>query len=148
MSQSTAPAARAKVVELLTAALTSTKVSWGGPSEAEDITDEMVYLGSVRRNVELRGMGVPASTQGTFSEDYRFPVMAVGRREGDDEQAAETRAWALVDAIETAIRADLSLAGVLHSLHAEFGDQEVSTEPLPDGWLYRASVELVCTSLI
>lgn len=148
MSTSTAPAARAQVLSLLTAALPSSRVTWGGPSEAEDITDEMVYLGTVTRTVNLRGMGVPASTQGMFDEEYRFPVIAIGRREGDDEQAAEERAWQLVDVIETAIRADLSLDGTLRSLNAEFGDQEVSTEPLNDGWLYRASVELVCTSLI
>lgn len=148
MTASTALAARIAVKALLAAQLsTTTRVTWGGPSETEDLAQEMVYLGPVQRRVEIHAMGQPATQRGSFYEEYNFPVIAIGKLEGDDEQAAETRAWALVDVIEQAIRADLSLGNLLNN-GAEFGNQEVSTEPLPDGWLYRASVELVCTGTV
>lgn len=138
MTPSTAPAAKAAIKALLTTALPSTTVTWGGPSESEDVTDEMVYMGSVRRTLDPKVLGAQH-----FEEEYSFPVIALGRLEGDNEQSAETRAWAMVESIEAAIRADLRLGGVLNHF-ALFGEQEVSTEPLNDGWLYRASVEIVC----
>lgn len=147
MSASKAPAARQQVVDLLVAALPSTRVTWGGPSEAEDIASEMVYLGSVTRTVEIRAMGSPATTTGMVGEEFSFPVIAMGELEGDNEKNAEVRAWALVDAIEQAVRGDLSLGGILNQ-GAGFGDQEVTTTASDAGWIYRASVELVCTAVI
>jgi hypothetical protein len=146
MAASTVPAAKQALLDMLRAlpALNAVSVTSVQPTEAEDLADEMMFFEDpVVRVPEWRTLGGPSPP---LDETYTITVAVRNRVYGDDANAAETRTWALVALIETAIRANLRLGGLIRTL--EFGEQEVSTAPLSDGWYGEASVPLVCTARI
>jgi hypothetical protein len=109
-------------------------------TETEDLVDEMVFFEGVVRLPEWRVLATPPP----LDETYTLTLKVRNRSYDDDAQSAEQRTWAIVALIETAIRADLRLGGLLRGL--EFDEQEITTVPLSDGWYGEATVPIVCTA--
>jgi hypothetical protein len=102
----------------------------------------MIYFADpVTRVPEWRVLGGPSPP---LDETYTLTLMVRNRVYDDDRNTAETRTWALIAIIEQAVRADLRLGGLIRGF--EFGEQEVSTSQLSDGFFGEATVPLICTA--
>lgn len=110
MPASTAPAAKAAILALLAArpALASVDRRWGGPTEEEDVSEEMIWLGDVVQEGFWRVLG-----GGYRHERYTIGLAVAVRKYGDDEQATELRAWVLLDEVAAALNTDPWLGGLL-----------------------------------
>lgn len=145
MAASTVPAAKAAILALLIARpnLNTVAITWGGPTEQEDLQDEMVYFDDpVIRRPNWGSLG-----NREIREEYVLTLRSQNRSVGDDQAGTETRAWALVFEIEQALRADLKLGSTLWQ-PLEFDEQEYRTVALSDGWYGEISIPLVCTARI
>jgi hypothetical protein len=151
MAASTAPEAKRRILALLLdrAELNEVKISPGGPTEEEDREPEMVYFdGPTVRDPSWIVMG------GQMDEDYTLTLIVELTKPGDDEIDAEERCWELIDEIEQALRADLSLDGLLQGDGLNetpplgFGQQDVQTIPHGDAWRAQATVPVQCHARI
>lgn len=151
MAASTVPAAKQAILDLLTARpnLNLVAITWGEPTEQEDKqVDELIFfLGGVGRQPDWRVLG------GDYlDETYTLTLQVQNRFYGDDPAACEARTWELVDEIEQAIRADTTLGGIVKGNSdrgaIDFGEQEVDSHPLSDGWVGVATVPLICSTRI
>lgn len=142
MSASTIPSAKAALLGLMQGALTDVRVTWGGPTSEEDTALEMAHLGNVEQTEEWGALGNQRR-----DEDYDIEVFILVRQSGDDEQATETRAWAIRELLATALRADPTLGGVL-SKWAEITATTQDNTPLMDGWFTRLRVTVHCEARI
>jgi hypothetical protein len=143
MAASTVPAAKAAILTMIRAIpdLNAASISWAGPTETEDLVDEMVFFEGNRPAARVAGPRDPSAA----GRDVHAHAEAVRNRSYDDDaQSAEQRTWAIVALIETAIRSDLRLGGLLRGL--EFDEQEITTVPLGDGWYGEATVPIICTA--
>lgn len=150
MAASTAPAAKQALLDILKDRpnLNAVQITWGEPSEQEDLQDELIYFQDpVTRQPDWRVLG------GDYlDETYSLILVIKNRTYGDDRGATETRTWALVDEVEQAIREDVTLGGVLKGNSdrgaIDFDEQEVVTSQLSDGWFGVATVPLICSTRI
>jgi hypothetical protein len=150
MPASTVPAAKQAILNLLTAraALNTVAVTWSQPTEQEDLQDEMVFFdGPIVRQPEFRVMG------GNYlDETYTLTLMVRNRVVADDAAAAEARCWQIVDEIEQSVRQNPTLGGILSDSvdyrALDFGEQEVKSVPLSDGWYGEGVVPLICHARI
>lgn len=145
MAASTAPAAKQAILDLLKARpnLNLVAITWGEPTEQEDLQDEMIFFqGGVERVPEWNVLG-----GAPLDETYTLTLRVENRYYGDDPAAAEARTWALVGELEAAVRSDLRLGGVLR-IPIVFADQEIRSRPLSDGWYGEADIPLVCSARI
>jgi hypothetical protein len=108
---STVPAAKAALLTMIRAIpdLNAASISWAGPTETEDLVDEMIFFEGTGRLPEWRVLATPPP----LDETYTLTLKIRNRSYDDDAQSAEQRTWAIVALIETAIRADLRLGGLL-----------------------------------
>lgn len=143
MSDSTVPAAKAAILTLLQGAsgLAGVKVSWGGPTQLEDVKREMVHLGDVEQDEEDRGFN-------TTTEDYTLDIVVIVRRHGDNEQATETRLWAIRQEIADLIDTNYTLGGVLNETGARVDRTRQENLPTDEGWFSRAYVTVRCRAVI
>jgi hypothetical protein len=100
----TVPACKAAVLALLAArpALTGVVLTWAGPTKDEDFTEEMIFLGDTDRTSDWAELGA-----GRRVESYSLTVTVYVEQWGDDPQAAEQRAYALLDEVEDTLRDDI-----------------------------------------
>lgn len=140
---STVPAAKAALIVAFAAQseLADVTITWGGPTEESDMTDEMVYLGDVEQTEEDR-------TFTTTDEDYTIEVVALVRSYGDDEQATEERLWDIREALVEAVKADDTLGGLLVGTGARVERTRQDNQPLTDGWYARARLDVRCRSVL
>jgi len=144
MAASTIPAAKAALVNLLTATMPAgVTVRWGGPTNEGQMTDEMSYLGDVTQSEEWVGLKSAGRV-----EDYTIELVITVRSHEDNEQTAETRLWQLRELAAGALRADPHLGGVLNEAGAELAETRQDNLPLTDGWACRARVTVHCRSRI
>jgi hypothetical protein len=94
---SSVPAVKSAVIGLLSAhAWPASKptVTWGGPTENEDFTQEMVYMAPAPGSDEYTVLGM-----GRVDEAFTLPIVVDVFQYGDDLQATETRAYQVRDEI-------------------------------------------------
>jgi hypothetical protein len=125
-------------------ALNQVGITWGEPTKQDELQDELIFFEDpTARTPFWRTQGGPSPP---LDETYTLTLKVRNRVYNDDANAAETRTWALVAIVEQAVRANLRLGGLIRSL--EFGDQEVFTSDLSDGFYGEATVPLICTARI
>jgi len=145
MAVSTAPAAKQKLLDLFNASVDLTGVTrtWAAPTKDEEYTEEHVWLGDVSQTEKWASLGAQKR-----DEDYTVEVVVQVTRPGDDEITVETRAWQLQAAVTAAVRADVTLAGVL-SQWAEVVSTRMETRPAgPSSWLAKGTLLVHCRSRI
>lgn len=99
-NNSSVPAVKAALFSMLTTALPTTQVMYAAASV--DFARESAWLGQADFSEET----VAGFTSGPnpHNEAYVVPVVFMATAEGDDPQATEERAWALVALFEDALR--------------------------------------------
>ncbi len=147
MPATTAPTAKARILALIAARpnLSAITPTWGGPTEAEDLAEEMIYLGRTLGTEEWRTLGA-----GNRHESYLIAVHVVVLKYGDDEQATEERAFALLDEISAALAADKFLAaGGTQLLYtpAAIESWEQTNTPTPDQWGAQIVAQIRCEAM-
>ncbi len=122
---------------------TAPTISWGSPTESEDITFDMIYLGptAVPQN-EYVTLGA-----GRIDETYRISVLADVYRYGDDEQATEQRAWQLLDGVMTVVDANKTLNGTVNRTTGFRFDQR-NPIPNPQHWRSQILIEVAVVGIV
>ena len=145
MANSTVPAAKAALLSIFATALAgeSVDISWAAPSDDEDYTDEMVWLGDVDYEDSFKVLGAQR-----IDEEYTIPVSIQVVREGDNPQATEERWWALRALCVNALRDDLTLGGVVNQWVGSFPSNNETRPAGPKQWLSRGTVSLTCRARI
>jgi hypothetical protein len=143
MPATTAPAAKAAILAAIAArpALAAITPGWGGPTEESDVTEEMIYLGRVRGDGEWRTLGA-----GNRHESYAVELRVVVMKYGDDEQATEERAFALLDEVSAALYADKFLGGLLYT-PAAIESWEQTNNPAPEQWNAQIVAQIRCEAM-
>jgi len=142
MPASTVPAAKAALKTLLEGwAWTGgvPVIMWGPPTESEDIPPglELIYFGDADASERDQTLGGTAS-----KEFYNLRVVIDVRKEGDEEQATETRAWALYGHVTTLLDQNRTLSGTLVALQDRTFRQTNNFEPAK--WWTRITIEQAC----
>jgi hypothetical protein len=142
MPASTAPAAKQAILTLLAArpALASVDRTWGSPTETDDITAEMIFLGDVELTGEFRALGGQRR-----DEDYTITISVAVHQYGDDEQSTEERAWDLLDEISGALATDPYLGGLLYEAAAIRSARQTNT-PAPNQWGALITAQIGCAA--
>jgi hypothetical protein len=143
---STAAQAKRAILDLLATsdALEGVELSWAGPTQDADVKHRMVWLGkTVQTEKWATSLGAKKR-----DEDYHVTVIAQVWKDGDDPEQTELKAWDLQSAVSEAIRADLTLGGLLAQF-AELSSTEVEPLPAsPRGWRARAEMKVHCVARI
>lgn len=116
------------------------EIKYGQPTEGEDLPfgGEMLFLGETRATAAPPGLGVRRDE--TFNLRFVIDV----RREGDDEQATEARAWELLEAAEAAIWAAPTIGGTVNRVT---GVETVQVNaPEPQAWRTQLVVDVACVA--
>lgn len=119
-------------------------ITWGAPTEKEDVTYDMIYLGPVNDQ--------PAEDQflvlgDRVNESYRLTVMVDVYRYGDDEQATELRAWQLHDGVLSVLAADRTISGTVTQLTG-FRVRQSNPVPQPSQWRSQILIEIAVVGLV
>lgn len=141
MASSTAPEAKARIIALLQArpGLAGVQVTWGSPTEDEDIRREMIYLGATEIDGEWRTLG------GQWRhESYSIALTVHVAQYGDNEQATEERAFALLDEVSGALASDSWLGGLLEGAPAALERITQTNTPGPQQWAAQVSAQVRC----
>jgi hypothetical protein len=144
---STAPLAKTAILAALAArvALADVTRTWGGPTENEDLTEEMIHLGRVRGTGMWKTLGA-----GKRHESYTVELRVVVLKYGDDEQATEERAFALLDEVSAALNADKFLANggsqLLYTPAAIESWEQMNT-PTPEQWGAQIVAQIRCEAM-
>lgn len=158
MSVSTAPTAIANLIAAikLQSAAISQDVFPFGIQRGEPIhdwpVDDGIYISQTNRT--LQRLEMRAGTVGYLREDYVLVVeIAVFRggdavAPGDTTSAIEQRCWDLVNAVETAVRNDLTLAGAVPEAFPESSVIVSEWDPDNAGRRVRATVHVHCWAFI
>lgn len=142
MPASTAPAAKQAILTLLAArgALASVTRTWGGPTETDDMTAEMIFLGDVELTGEFRALGGQRR-----DEDYTITLHIVVQQYGDNEQSTEERAWTLLNEVSSALVSDRYLGGLLYEA-AAITEARQSNTPAPNQWGAHITAQIGCSA--
>lgn len=105
---STVPAVKARLIELVAAALPGKQVTYSHPGDSQ--RDEGVYLGDVRGT---RGYAAMRAGRKPRQEEYQVDLYCVAIRAGATAEKAETEAFALSATVENALAEDPTLGGLL-----------------------------------
>lgn len=125
MATSTIPALKAALLSLLAAraGLAGVQVVYGAP--LPNPGREFISLGGTDGSQETAALG-----RLRREEEYRLTIYVSVLREGQDQQAATERVFALVAEVEDAVRADPSVGGVVRTalLDGPFTLEEGATD--------------------
>jgi len=154
MSVSTAPAAITQLIALISAqsaAATVDNFTFGirqGEPQHDWPVDDGMYISQVSRSIqrtEMRGFSV-----GGMREDFVLQVNIGVFRGGDNVTDVEARAWALINAIETAVSSNRSLNAAVVEAWAESSTVSSEWDPAaePAGRRAIATVGVHCYSFI
>lgn len=142
MPASTAPAAKAALKALFAArpGLSTVSVMWEVPTREEQVRNEMLFFGNVTVDGSWQVMGGLRR-----DEEYSVALTLQVRREGDDPQATEERAWTLLDEVAAAIASDKYLGGLLHQAAAltSISQENVAT---PEDWWAVITAQIACAA--
>lgn len=99
--------AKAGLFTIVAAACGTVQCSYGAPGQYAE--HETVWIDDPPPFGDAASIG-----QVSHRESFDIPVVVSVLSEGNDHQAADQRAWAIVGPIEDAVRADPSLGGATH----------------------------------
>lgn len=138
-----APLAKAAILMLLAARPTLTTVDrrWFAPTEEEDISDNMIWLGDT--NIPSDDWSELGAQRRRMT--FQIEMTAAVRRYGDDPQETEQAVWALFDEIVAAIRTDPTLGGAVQQFNAVPGKQQLFAAG-PQQWEAMITAQVVCVS--
>jgi hypothetical protein len=143
---STVPAVKAALKNAIAARATivtdKVLVTWSEPVDEADYqgTLEAIWMGDVEQTEEWPGLGPRRD------EEYRIGVVIRVFQYGDDEQATETRAWALRDEVVQAVATDATLKSLLN-LGAEVERTEQRNMPAEKAWLAELTLTVRCRTV-
>lgn len=142
MAASTAPAAKAAIETALTAsaALTGVAVEWGRPAKPPTTKERIYIVGVDQVSREWAGLG-----QQRLREEYRVELLVENVEAGQDKKACEQRWWAIVNAIEIAIRADIDLGGAVQDARPQVRQQRLGVTD-DDSLISTGLVDVICRS--
>jgi hypothetical protein len=158
MSTSTVPAAVSYLIAQLQATSVVTNpisgfaiaVYRGAPLMSAPV-DEAFVIQSASRTTQRFEMVVGGGT-GYLREDFTIPLEIVVFRGGDDVGTVEARAWALLSAAESMIRADLTLGGTVLEAWPEsssmVSEWALNEEDLPIGRRASITCNVMCWQVI
>jgi hypothetical protein len=139
MSVSTAPAVKAKLVELFLTAVEAPTQVWFNRTNEEHQLAENVYVCGVRGSRQWAGLGPRRPHQ--VDENYAIEVDVEVFREGTDAEGTENRLWVIVEQLEAKLE-DPTLGNqenVKWTLVERFAQ---SSEGRNDGGLCKATLEV------
>lgn len=127
----TVPDAKSALLALLGAVTwpaPAPEVRYGQPTEGEDAPfgGEVVFLAETRGTAEPPGLG------NRRDETYTLRFVIDVRRDGDDEQTVENRAWDLLEAAENAVWANPTIGGTVNRVQRIEASQV--NVPEPQAW--------------
>jgi hypothetical protein len=127
VAASSAPVVKANLLTILRAraGLSGVNVFWANPGTA--IGQECIWLGKVS-DLESDDYLRPAPRR--KQEDYTVEVIVWCVMDGDDPQTVETRWWALVGEVESALQADPTVGGAVNQWATITGMEQ---SPFTDG---------------
>ena len=152
MSTSTAPAAITQLIALISAqsaAASTDNFTFGirqGEPQHDWPVDDGMYISQVTRSIqraEMRGQ-----TAGGMREEFVLLVNIGVFRGGDNVTDVEARAWALINAVETAVSGNRSLNSAVVEAWAESSTVSSEWDPESDGRRAIATVGVHCWSFI
>lgn len=147
MADSTIPAAKAKILELLAAraALEGVGIDWVEPAKEADVKRDMIWLGDVEQTENWATLGADRR-----DESYLLEVHCQAYRQGDKPTDTELVCFALRDEIAVMLRDHKELDGVLLSPGvASLERTRLDSPQLADqGWLSHCLLHVRCTARI
>lgn len=152
MSTSTAPAAITQLIALISAqsAAQSTDNFTFGIRQGEPVhdwpVDDGMFISQVNRQItkaEMRGQ-----VAGGMREDFVLLVNIGVFRGGDNVTDVEARAWALINAVETAVSTNRSLNSTVVDAWAESSTVSSEWDTEAEGRRALATVGVHCWSFI
>jgi hypothetical protein len=148
MADSTIPAAKAKLLELLEArpGLEGVGIDWVAPAKEADVKRDMVWLGDLEQTESWHGPG-----SARRDESYRLEVYCHAYRPGDKPKDTELACLALRDELSAVLREHHTLDGVLVGGvgDASLERTQLFAAQLADkGWVSRCIAHVRCTALI
>ena len=117
-------------------------ITWGSPTEEEDVVLEAVYFGDTEIADTFRILGATRS-----DESYRLRVVIDVRKWGDDEQSTEQRAWVLHDEILTLLRNNMDLSGAINRITG-YVVRQGNPAPSPQMWRATVVIDVQCVGFI
>jgi hypothetical protein len=118
-------------------------ISWGAPTEGEDVFYDMIFLGPTGEiEDEYTTLGGDRIT-----EEFGLTVFVDVRMYGDDEQATELRAWQLHDGIMTVLHDNPTLSGTVSRI-PRFRRQQVNPIPSPSMWRSQITIAAVIVGYV
>lgn len=138
---STAPAAKVFLVAAITAQIADPDVSVLYDSPGPFVEKDVIAVGRVMRDMRISHM-VGSGGTGWIDEDYSIEIQVAVFRGGDDAAAVDARAWQLIAAVETTIRNDPSLGGLVIVAHPARSATDGTWENSHKGRLVDASIEV------
>jgi hypothetical protein len=151
LSISTVPAAKAKVLELVSAAFVidapyTVPCTWSEPLKDEEYKRANCWLGeSVEQEEEWKALGAQKK-----EEVYTFPLVVQVHSKNSTAQPTEEEAWALQAIVTAALRTDngITLDDTLN-LWAEVSASTSRSGPTADGgFLARVTMTVTCRARI
>jgi hypothetical protein len=145
---STIPAAKAALLAAIQArsALATAYVAWAGPTAPSQIAQpDRVYLtDTIDISRVWSGIG-----QQRIVETYTLVVVAESVQAGDDPQGTELRMWGLLNEVEQAVRADVTLASTIRrgALSGDIPNPQMGPGD-DDHWIARAFLHVDCEAVI
>lgn len=127
--------------------LSNVAQSWGGPTEGDDTTaEEAIYLGDVPE-IDQDWMALGDSPL-QRREEYVVPIFVAVWRYGDEERAAEVRAWEIVEEVKDSLLASNDiLTALTPGAMAQFRVAGNTNQPFgPQRWRTIVRCELACES--
>ena len=120
-------------------------ISWGAPTESDDLSYEMIYFGPTNdppADEQLNTLGA-----GKVDEVYTLKILAEVYQQGDDEQAVEQRAWQFHDGILTVLCADHTIDGTVNRITG-FRARQVTTMAATKYWRSQILIEVAVVGLV
>ncbi len=143
MAVSTVPAAKSALLAAIQArpALAGVLVARGLPAQLPR-EPERIYIHNAR-DVDREWAGLGGQL---MDETYVIEIIVETFGSGDDQVATENRLWTLINEIELAVRADLTLANTIRTARPDGSTED--TGPTDEGWLARATTRIACVARI
>lgn len=129
-NNSSVPAVKGALFDLLTATLPTTQVTWAG--HAVDWARESAWMGQA--NFDTEEIAALRSATNPHNEIYTVAVVLMATKEGNNPQATEARGFELAALVEDAIRQARTMGGTnVHWVNVVGKEAELFTRD--SGWV-------------
>lgn len=117
-------------------------IRWGAPTESEDWSPELIYFGDAfdvsDENWRLGDMA--------HDQAFTLRIIVDVYQAGDDEQAAEQRAWDLFEQITVLLHQNHTLNGAINHM-ADRSSRQASSSQLQQ-WRKQILIEQQCVAFV